>query len=77
MIGGLMALATGGALPFIVGVAAGLPIFLVLMVVPLGFLDGLREVYISNTWTLTYREARALESLDLDLIEEDVDPEVA
>jgi hypothetical protein len=70
MVGGLTGLVTGSAVSIIVGIAAGLPTFILLMVVPLGFLDGLREIYISTTWTLTFREARALENLDLDLIEE-------
>ncbi len=64
-VGGLMGLISGGALPFVVGLAIGLPIFIILITVPLGFLDGLRETYMSTTWTLTYREARALESLSL------------
>lgn len=65
-VGGLMALVTKGALPIIVGVMAGLPVFFTLMIIPLGFLDGLREIFMSTTWTLTYREARALESLGLE-----------
>ena len=65
-IGGLMSLVSQGALPIVVGVMAGLPIFIILMVIPLGFLDGLRETYMSSVWTLTYREARALESLELE-----------
>ncbi len=65
-IGGLMSLISQGALPIVVGVMAGLPIFIILMVIPLGFLDGLRETYMSSVWTLTYREARALESLELE-----------
>jgi len=28
--------------------------------VPLTFLDGLKETFLSSTWTLTYRELRAL-----------------
>jgi len=76
VVGGIMALAVKGPLPIIVGIIAGLPIFIVLMAVPLGFLDGLRETYMSTTWTLTYREARALQSLDIESLEDDTDPEI-
>jgi hypothetical protein len=75
-LGGLMGLFTGGALPIVVGLAIGLPIFIILMAVPLGFIDGLRETYMSTTWTLTYREVRALESLDLEFKEDEPFPEL-
>jgi hypothetical protein len=65
-VGGLMSLVSAGALPIVVGLVVGLPIFITLMVIPLGFIDGLREVYMSSTWTLTYREARTLERLGLE-----------
>jgi hypothetical protein len=53
-----------GVTPWIVAGALGIPIFLLVLVVPLTFLDGLRMTFRSSTWTLTYRELRALESLD-------------
>jgi hypothetical protein len=70
-IGGLTSLLASGDLPIIVGVATGLPFFILLMVIPLGFLDGLRETFMSTTWTLTYREARALASLMPDFEEDE------
>jgi hypothetical protein len=68
--GGLPALAVGwlasmsleGAWPYIIGAAIGLPIFVVVMVVPLTFLGGLVEVFKSSIWTLTYRELRTPQS---------------
>jgi hypothetical protein len=38
------------------GVVAGLPIFLVILIVPLTFLQGLYTVFDSSAWTLAYRE---------------------
>jgi hypothetical protein len=70
LLGGLPGLAIGfgsslflnGAWPWAIGALVALPIFLLVFVVPLVFLNGLLKVFISTTWTLTYREARALES---------------
>lgn len=66
VFGGVPALATGllvgsvveGALPWILAVLIGVPLFIFAIVVPLTFLSGLVEVYKSATWTLTYRELR-------------------
>jgi len=44
--------------------ALGIPIFVLTVAVPLAFLGGLREVFLSSTWTLTYREILALESTE-------------
>lgn len=71
LVGGLPGLAIGfasslvlqGAWPWVIGAVVALPIFLLVFVVPVLFLSGLLRVFISTTWTLTYREARALESL--------------
>jgi hypothetical protein len=38
------------------GVMAGLPVFLVIVIVPLTFLGGLYQVFHSGAWTLAYRE---------------------
>ena len=65
--GGLTGLILGGNLPIAIGIITGLPVFIIMMVIPMGFLDGLRETYMSSVWTLTYREARALENIDLEL----------
>ena len=56
--------AFGGAALWIVGGAVGIPIFLAVVVAPLVFVGGLREVFQSSTWTLTYRELRSVEQLE-------------
>ncbi len=61
LVGGLASLTFEGAVPWIVGAVVGLPIFILVVVVPGLFLGGLAEVFRSSVWTLTYREVRALE----------------
>ena len=57
---GLTGLALSEAAAWIVaGVAAGV-LFILVLAVPLTFLDGLKETFLSSTWTLTYRELRVL-----------------
>ena len=68
VLGGLPALLAGflanlftqGATPWIVGALVGVPIFLLVLVVPGGFLSGLAQVFKSSAWTLTYREVLVL-----------------
>ena len=45
-----------GAAPWITAAMVGIPIFILVIAVPLSFLSGLFETFISSTWTLTYRE---------------------
>jgi hypothetical protein len=59
LAGGLTGLAFEGPMPWIVAAVVGIPVFILVMVAPLSFLGGLFEVFISSTWTLTYRELRA------------------
>jgi hypothetical protein len=73
LVGGLAGLAAEGAIPWLLGAAVGVPIFILVVVAPLGFLGGLWEVFRSTTWTLTYRELRALEGLALEGSEPDVE----
>jgi len=70
-VGGALALLAGGltrlfffegAAPWIAAALVGIPVFIVVMAVPLSFLGGLFRVFISSTWTLTYRELRAKEA---------------
>lgn len=65
LFGGLGALIGGEALPWIMGGVVGIPLFLLLFALPLTFLSGLKEVYINNAWTLTYREMTALNGQDM------------
>jgi hypothetical protein len=64
LVGGLASQAFQGAVPWILGAAVGIPIFLLVVVAPTLFLGGLIEVFKSSVWTLTYRELRALEAME-------------
>jgi hypothetical protein len=75
---GLAAAVVGGITslfmsPWILAAIIGVPIFLLLMIVPLGFIGGLFMTYVSTTWTLTYRELRATERLSAGLPDDDLD----
>jgi hypothetical protein len=59
LAGGLTGLAFEGAMPWIAAFVVGIPIFILLLVVPLSLLGALFEVFMSSTWTLTYRELHA------------------
>ena len=61
LAGGLSSLAFEGPVSWILAAVVAAPIFLLVMVLPLLFLGGLIEVFKSSVWTVTYREARALE----------------
>ena len=50
-----------GALPVLLAVLVGLPIFVLVMLAPWWCLGGLMEVFKSSIWTLTYRELRTME----------------
>ena len=63
LVGGLASLFFEGAVPWILGAAIGIPIFILVVAVPWLFLGGLVEVFKSSVWTLTYRELRALEDI--------------
>ena len=72
VVGGLPALLVGGLAslfleepaPWILGGVIGFPIFILVVSAPWVFLSGLMEVFKSSTWTLTYRELRALEGIE-------------
>lgn len=63
LVGGLASLFFDGAVPWILAAVIGGPIFILVVAAPWIFLGGLMEVFKSSTWTLTYRELRALEGL--------------
>jgi hypothetical protein len=52
----LSSLVTKGALPVLLAVVVGLPIFILVMLAPWSCLGGLMEVFKSSAWTLTYRQ---------------------
>ncbi len=64
LIGELASLFLEGPGPWIIGGVIGLPIFILVVSAPWVFLGGLMEVFKSSTWTLTYRELRALEGME-------------
>ncbi len=51
-----------GATPWVAAAVVGVPIFFVIMAIPLAVLGGLMQTFQSSTWTLTYRELLALEA---------------
>jgi hypothetical protein len=51
-----------GATPWIAAAIVGVPIFIVVMAIPLALVSGLVQTFHSSTWTLTYRELAALEA---------------
>ena len=57
-------LALTGNLPAILAGIFGFVVFMLIVGLPLAFLTGLRDTYVSSTWTLTYRDVLALESLE-------------
>jgi len=64
LVWGVANLFLEGAVPWILAAVVGIPIFALVMSLPFLFLGGLMEVFKSSTWTLTYRELRALEGLE-------------
>jgi len=71
VVGGLVTLLVGSlarqvmalATAWMLAGALGVTTFVLVLTVPLAILGGLREVFHSSTWTLAYRELRALEGL--------------
>ncbi len=63
LAGGIANIFAHGYIPQIVAILVGLPIFFLVLSLPLGFLGGLLEIFNSSAWTLTYRETLALETV--------------
>lgn len=72
LLGGLLSLLTGGLSGWFWGgepsivwmISVGVVIFILVLAVPLTFLGGLRAVFQSSSWTLTFRELRTLKFLE-------------
>jgi hypothetical protein len=64
LLGGLASFTFAGATPWVVAAATGIPVFILTLALPLAFLGGLREVFLSSAWTLTYRDLEALEDTE-------------
>jgi len=52
-------LVTEGAIPWLLGGLVGLPICVLVVIIPSMLLQGWYQVFQANVWTLTYRELRA------------------
>jgi hypothetical protein len=63
LVGSIVGFFTQGTTPWIVAAVVGVPIFLILVIIPATLIGGWQQVFSSSTWTLTYREALALEQL--------------
>jgi hypothetical protein len=55
---------TTGAPAMFWALFVGLGLFVLFIAIPIGFINGLKETFQSSTWTLTYREIKALKSLE-------------
>jgi hypothetical protein len=60
---GITSIFAYGPLAWILGILAALPFFVLIVFAPLTLIGGLYKIYVSNVWTLTYREIKALESV--------------
>lgn len=49
-----------GELPIIIGFIVAIPILIIIVTIPILFVNGLAQVFASSAWTLTYREILAL-----------------
>jgi hypothetical protein len=63
VVGGLTGLVLEGMTPWVLGTVVVIPAFLLVLTAPLAFVGGLLEVYLSSTWTLTYRQLRGFEGV--------------
>ncbi len=56
LVGGLVYALAGQQAALIAGAVVALPLFILALAIPLGFVAGIVQVFYSSTWTLTYRE---------------------
>jgi hypothetical protein len=59
LIGGLGALATAGAGAWIMAGVLAAILFLLILIAPLALLTGMRAIFESSAWTLTYRDLKS------------------
>jgi len=64
LAGGLTGLAFEDPAKWVVGVLVGLPFFILIVATPVALVEGLKETFISSSWTLTYREIRAMSAVE-------------
>jgi hypothetical protein len=63
LAGGITNIFVHGSTPQIVAASIGVPILLAVIFLPLLFIGGLAETFYSATWTLTYREMLAMDTV--------------
>jgi hypothetical protein len=63
LVGSIVGFFTEGATPWVVAAIVGTPIFLIAVIIPCTLIGGWQKVFSSSAWTLTYREALALEQI--------------
>jgi hypothetical protein len=64
ILAGLSSLFTSGVTHWIIAGVLAFPVLVLVFLAPLGFVGGLRETFVSSTWTLSYRELTVLERLE-------------
>ncbi|MDQ3004686.1 MAG: hypothetical protein M3R47_04795 [Chloroflexota bacterium] len=63
LAGSIAGFFTQGTTPWIVAAIIGVPIFLIAVIIPATLIGGWQKVFSASAWTLTYREALALEQI--------------
>jgi hypothetical protein len=74
LAGGIASLFIQGATPWIIAAAIGVPLFILTIAAPGLFLNGLKEVFKSSTWTLAYRELQTSDILSPDALKPEPPP---
>lgn len=64
LVHGLAGLMMGNVGAWIVAGLIGISIFILVIAIPASLLNGMKEVYVSSAWTLTYRELQAIGQLE-------------
>ena len=63
LVGAATSLMTEGAVPVLLALVVGIPIFAAVVAAPLALLEGILQVFLSSLWTLTYQALRTVERL--------------
>jgi hypothetical protein len=74
LAGGIASLFAKGTTPWIIAAVIGVPSFMLVLAAPALFLNGLKEVFKSSTWTLVYRELQTLDRLAQDTSQPELSP---
>jgi hypothetical protein len=69
IVSGIAGLFLSGALMWIIAGIVSVPVFILVLVIPLAFVGGLMKVYESTVWTLTFRELTALKTITEEHVE--------